>query len=368
MIRVLLIFKSHLVCFLVLSFFINSQAKDTKFTEEYVYNASDVDSKVTSRTYALVQLKLILLEKVSVYIKRERSLKKLYSKINNSILESEDFQDKITVLSSTVIKTNILEEKWDGYKYYIKAECVLDPDYVYKELEQIAKNKQLQRELIESRKKETSALKKINELRKKLHNSKSKLEKELNNQVYQKYVSSNIFKFDLPPLHCSYTVDLNYDQKDLFIERKAFILSFIGSLRELVSQVVIPKVRSIHTNAMATGYTPIDIKCTSYFYDIKVDNFRISYHWVSTIKDGKRVFDEIEEIVEYFDSKIIVREGEIIWPDPKIINFSFIPQNDSLLYDTLPIKIDNLEITDIKFLKNHSKISCTVALKYDNSK
>ena len=46
-------------------------AKDKTFVREYTYKASDYDSKVTSRSNALEQVKRILLEEVSVYMQSE---------------------------------------------------------------------------------------------------------------------------------------------------------------------------------------------------------------------------------------------------------------------------------------------------------
>ena len=46
-------------------------AAEKTFVREYTYQASDYDSKVTSRANALEQVKRILLEEVSVYMQSE---------------------------------------------------------------------------------------------------------------------------------------------------------------------------------------------------------------------------------------------------------------------------------------------------------
>ena len=46
-------------------------ATDKTFVREYTYQASDYDSKVTSRANALEQVKRLLLEEVSVFMKSE---------------------------------------------------------------------------------------------------------------------------------------------------------------------------------------------------------------------------------------------------------------------------------------------------------
>ena len=55
-----------LILLLTLSF-----AKEKTFIREYTYQASDYDSKVTSRANSLEQVKRILLEEVSVFLQSE---------------------------------------------------------------------------------------------------------------------------------------------------------------------------------------------------------------------------------------------------------------------------------------------------------
>jgi tetratricopeptide (TPR) repeat protein len=145
---------------IILSFFIlallisNSSSTELKtFIKDYTYQASDFDSKMSSRTIALEQVKRLLLEEVGTYLTSETDVK--------------DFQltrDKITTLSAGVVQTEILEEKWDGKTYYLKVKVSLDPQEVTKLLAGLRDNKQKNRELEETNRKVNEALKRIKEL------------------------------------------------------------------------------------------------------------------------------------------------------------------------------------------------------------
>jgi len=64
-----------LVLFLLFFFLAsNVSAKTVTFEKEYTYQASEIDSKVSSRAIALEQVKRLLLEEVGVYLISETDL------------------------------------------------------------------------------------------------------------------------------------------------------------------------------------------------------------------------------------------------------------------------------------------------------
>ena len=110
------LFKNRFIRFavvllvVVLSFARMAPAEKKTFVKEYTYHASDIDSKVTSRSIALEQVKRMLLEELGTYLIAET--------------EAKNFQltkDKVTVLTAGTVRTEILAEKWDGLTYYLKA-------------------------------------------------------------------------------------------------------------------------------------------------------------------------------------------------------------------------------------------------------
>ena len=143
-----------LISFLFVLFIPNHTSAELKtFIKEYTYQASDFDSKMSSRTIALEQVKRLLLEEVGTYLISETDVK--------------DFQltkDKITTLTAGIVQAEILTEKWDGKTYYLKAKMSIAPQDVTKFLEGLRENNQRNRELVETNRKVDEALNKIKQL------------------------------------------------------------------------------------------------------------------------------------------------------------------------------------------------------------
>ncbi|MDD5712819.1 MAG: tetratricopeptide repeat protein [Smithellaceae bacterium] len=142
-----------IVLLLLLTLVPSVPAETKTFIKEYTYQASDFDSKISSRAIALEQAKRLLLEEVGSYLISETNVK--------------DFQltkDRITALTGGIVQTEILDEKWDGKTYYLKAKMTVDPDEVAKSLEGMKQNSQKSRELEETNRKIDEALKKIKKL------------------------------------------------------------------------------------------------------------------------------------------------------------------------------------------------------------
>ena len=130
-----------------------TSAESKTFIKEYTYQASDFDSKISSRTIALEQVKRLLLEEVGTYLISETAVK--------------DFQvtkDNVTALTGGIVQTEILSEKWDGKTYYLKAKMTISPEEVMKFLEGMKENSQKNRELEETNRRVEEALKKIKKM------------------------------------------------------------------------------------------------------------------------------------------------------------------------------------------------------------
>ena len=134
--------KFLLIIMILLS--VNLFAETKTFIREYTYNASEYDSKVTSRANALAQVKELLLSEIGVFVRSQNkiSTKEIDGKIKE--MTSSD----ISVLTAGIVETKIVEEKWDGKTFYIKAKMVADPDNVNKKLSKIINNEQKKKELL----------------------------------------------------------------------------------------------------------------------------------------------------------------------------------------------------------------------------
>ena len=142
-------------------------AEKVTFVKEYNYNASDLDSKVTSRTIALEQVKRLLLEELGTYLISETEVK-------NFRLT----KDQITTYSAGVVSAEVVDEKWDGKTYYLKAKVSADPAEVIKSINILREDKQKIKELENAKKRADDALREIDKLKKELAVVKTDIKKQ----------------------------------------------------------------------------------------------------------------------------------------------------------------------------------------------
>lgn len=160
--------------FLILNISTGAIAEMKTFVRDYTYQASEVDSKQSCRIIATEQVKRLLLEEIGTYLES-----------HTEVVNYQLSKDQITTLTAGVVKTKILEEKWDGEKYWMKAKIDADPDEVAKEIEKLRSDRQKVKELEESRKKTDEAMKDMDDIRKDLETDGDNQEKidEYNEKV-----------------------------------------------------------------------------------------------------------------------------------------------------------------------------------------
>ncbi len=86
------------------------------FEKEYTYTASELDSKSSCRAIALEQVKRILLQELGVYVESVFN-----DKASTDGRTKDEVRCEITTLSAGVASTEVVEEKWDGTTYWLKA-------------------------------------------------------------------------------------------------------------------------------------------------------------------------------------------------------------------------------------------------------
>ena len=144
-----------LVVLIILFIMAHSAFAETKvFLEEYNYQASEADSKLSSRVIALEQVKRLLLEKLGIYLESETEVKNF-----------QLTKDQIVTLTAGIVSAEIMDEKWDGKTYYLKAKIEADPQEVIKSLDLLRKDHQKSKELEEMRKKAEEALREVERLK-----------------------------------------------------------------------------------------------------------------------------------------------------------------------------------------------------------
>ena len=123
--------KILLTAIIILTAGIYCNAENKTFIREYHYQAGESDSKISSRTKALTEVKRLLLEEIGVYLESYIN----YSEVQNEDRISNQFLKKeIEQISAGITETSILEENWTGVEYYIKAEITVDPEDVIRQL------------------------------------------------------------------------------------------------------------------------------------------------------------------------------------------------------------------------------------------
>ena len=90
---------TSIVTILILIFCSSALAEVKTFVKDYTYQASEDDSRNSSRTISLRKVKRLLLEELGTYLESETEVK--------------DFQltkDQITTLTAGIVQTEIIEE------------------------------------------------------------------------------------------------------------------------------------------------------------------------------------------------------------------------------------------------------------------
>ena len=152
-----------------------SHAEKVTFVKEYTYQASELDSKASCRTISLEMVKRLLLEELGTYLISETEVK--------------DFKltkDQVTTYSAGIVLAEIVEDKWDGKTYWLKAKVLANPKEAAKALKKIMDDQFKVRELEDTRKKTEELTKEVERLKLELAKSEAQ-KKEPSKKVQQEY-------------------------------------------------------------------------------------------------------------------------------------------------------------------------------------
>src|SRR5208337_345909 len=151
-------------------------AGQVTFIKEYTYQASELDSKESSRTIALEQVKRLLVEELGTFLVSKTEVKNF-----------QLTKDQITSITSGMVKTQILDEKWDGKTYYLKAKVAADPKEIAESVDKVRNDKEKNEEFEETKRKTEAAMNEVNKLRTELQAMKSDKNQQ---EAYRKAVNS----------------------------------------------------------------------------------------------------------------------------------------------------------------------------------
>jgi len=161
----ILLISTLLVC---LGFNFDAYSDVRTFVREYAYQASELDSKASCRSIALEQVKRLLLEELGTYIESQT--------------EVRDFQltkDRISALAVGIVKVEILDERWDGRSYFLKAALAADPEQVAAEVNRLRQDTRKSEELEKLQQETARALAEIEQMKKAIKKSKGKSDQAL---------------------------------------------------------------------------------------------------------------------------------------------------------------------------------------------
>lgn len=115
---------------------VNAKKKSSNrksFTGEYTYNVCEADSKLSSRTIASREIKNLLVQELGTYIDTTQTLK--------AVGETSAFKENIIAISSGITRLKILDEKWNGETYTLKASVTVNLKSLPRRIDAIRKNK-----------------------------------------------------------------------------------------------------------------------------------------------------------------------------------------------------------------------------------
>jgi tetratricopeptide (TPR) repeat protein len=174
-----------LISFLLVLFIPNLTSAELKtFIKEYSYQASELDSKSTSRTMALEQVKRLLLEELGVFLVSKTEV------VNFALTK-----DQITSITAGIVSAEVLDERWDGHVYWLKAKIDADPYVVQQAIEVIRNDTKKTSELDAARKRIDALTKDLEAVKNDLGSTPQERQKRYTKVVNQKQAMDWMLKF-----------------------------------------------------------------------------------------------------------------------------------------------------------------------------
>lgn len=146
------------------------------FVKEYTYRAGEDDSRNSSRVIALREVKRLLLEELGTYLESETEVKNF-----------QLTKDQITTLTAGIVQTEIVEEKWDGQVYWLKAKIAADPEKVVQSVDGLRKNRDGTRELEAMKQRADELLREVGRLKKEMASAKDG-DRKAQKEAYEKSI------------------------------------------------------------------------------------------------------------------------------------------------------------------------------------
>jgi uncharacterized protein (TIGR02145 family) len=131
-----------------------ANAQKKTFIRDYLYQASENDSKNTARAAAVKEMQTLLLMEIGQVIQSEQELKKRVVTKDGKEVFSEDFSQEIRAITAGFVEMKILQESWNGRTYYIEAQITIDPKEVSQRIAKVLDDRQKEKEQAAAQRKE----------------------------------------------------------------------------------------------------------------------------------------------------------------------------------------------------------------------
>lgn len=102
-------------------------ARPREFVREYTYIASEQDSRVTARANASDQMRALLLQEIGQVVIAEQ---RRHTESRHNEFIYDNFSERITAIAAGMVKMEILNETWDGHRFFMRAKIVVDPSEI----------------------------------------------------------------------------------------------------------------------------------------------------------------------------------------------------------------------------------------------
>jgi superkiller protein 3 len=127
----------HLWVFIILCFSGLAFADGRLFTKDHTYQTQDPDNKFSCRVIARAQVRNNLLGDLATYLEDETEVR------NMQLTHAQ-----IVAVTAGIVGIRIVEEKWDGREYYVRANLTADSRMIVKTFDSISQDRRKIEELM----------------------------------------------------------------------------------------------------------------------------------------------------------------------------------------------------------------------------
>lgn len=188
------------------------------YLKEYTYRASEKDSMATSRAHALAAIKAQLLGELGTYIHSDLSM-------SESTDGSSIAQHNVQAITQGFIKADVVDERWNGFEYYLKARLTADPTVIAHEIKaakvSIKSDEMIQKKLDESHQAILALRKELSQLKNKINDTSQSNKKEDKQTLAVKNQQLNSYQY--LELANNYYLGSNGHSKDVLQAKDYYI-------------------------------------------------------------------------------------------------------------------------------------------------